>query len=160
MSDVRERLARYREDPSAEEIDVSREELAAVDPEELPVGRAVRVEVLHPAPGGPLVTRELSRREDGRLVLMVDVYARRRYWRAGLPLRAYFRGLLGAVRDRAGRARDVLLLASRAERTRRQAHLAYLILSPGGGSVAEQYDAMAAVDEELRARAAAPEEGP
>lgn len=150
MPNARERLARYREDPSAEECEVSREELRELELDDFPVGRAVRVEVLHPAPGGPLVTREISRREDGRLVLMVDVYARQRYWRAPVRLRAYFRRLLDAVRARQRERRDVLLLASRAERRRRQAHLAYLIPSPTPGPVAEQYDAMARIDEELR----------
>jgi hypothetical protein len=84
-------------------------------------------------------------------VLLVDVYSRERYWMTTVPFRGFFRGLLRAVRGRERDARDVLLLHSRGERRRRQAHLAYLVVAPAEGTAAEQYRAMSAIDERLRA---------
>jgi hypothetical protein len=151
MHSASERLEQYANDPALEHCEIGPDELSALDAEQFPVGRPARVETLHPEPGGVLVTRELSRRQDGRLVLLVDVYSRQRYWLAPLPMRTYFRAVLRAVRGREREARDVLLLHSRGERRRKQAHLAYLIVSSGQGTVAEQYRAMSALDERLRA---------
>jgi hypothetical protein len=155
MAGVRDRLTRYGDDPSMQICEVSPEELAEADAEAFPVGRPVRVETLHPDPGGVLVTRELSRRQDGRMVLLVDVYSRERYWRARVPMRAHFRRVFHAVRARAEEENDVVLLHSRADRRNRRAHLAYMIRSAGEGTVAEQYRAMSALDERLRARSGA-----
>jgi hypothetical protein len=154
MSNVRERLQAYRQDPALELCEVEREELAQISIDDLPVGRPVRVEVVHAEPRGVLITRELSRRQDDRLVLLVDVYSRGRYWSAAYPLRRYFRELLRAIGAREVEGRDVLLMASRSEPRREQAHLAYLVIGPEGGSVMETYDAMTALEDQLRSAAA------